>query len=164
MPQLRSAFFIVDVFRAWRELYSEYDLPAGCSFADAVVDFETERAANDESPPWIVYTNELSNAGYAKHRLDSRNRILMTFLLQRFDQAAPKQRARRAFSVAQKIAIWERAEHRCEWVEESGQRCRESFADFRSADADHIVKWAQNGQTTVANGRLLCQRHNRGRP
>jgi hypothetical protein len=161
MPQLRSAFFILDVFRAWRRLREEYDLPPRSSFAEAIVAFETERAAHPDDVPWIIYTNELSNAGYAKNRIDSRHRMLMTYLLQRFDGAIPRERDRRTFTEAQKIAIWERANHECEWTDSAG-RCSESFAEFRDADADHVVKWSAGGPTTVANGRLLCRQHNRG--
>lgn len=162
MPQLRNVFFILDVFRAWRELANEYDVPGRLDFARAIGEFETERAARPAEVPWIVYTNELSNAGYAKNRLDSRHAIMMSFLLQRFDAATPRRRDRRSFTTAQKLAIWERAGHRCEW-QDAGRRCRERFADFEMADADHIIRWTDRGPTTVANGRLLCRAHNRGR-
>ena len=66
------------------------------------------------------------------------------------------------FTMEQKLAIWERADHQCEWVE-NDQRCPEIFPNPRVADADHVVKWDDNGLTTVENGRLLCQAHNRGR-
>ena len=50
---------------------------------------------------------------------------------------------------------------RCEWVEDSEGRCPVTFANFSEADADHIVRWNDGGPTTVENGRLLCQKHNR---
>ncbi|QXC61401.1 HNH endonuclease [Aquihabitans sp. G128] len=31
-------------------------------------------------------------------------------------------------------------------------------------DVDHIVEWSSGGDTTQANGRLLCPAHNRQRP
>ena len=68
----------------------------------------------------------------------------------------------RLFTIQQKIAIWELANHQCEY-ENNGKRCNKLFDDPRAADADHIVRWDQNGKTTVSNGRLLCQQHNRGR-
>jgi hypothetical protein len=162
MPQLRSVFFILDAFRVWRAVDEGYDLARGTSFGAALTEFEVQRQAHPDDLPWVRYTNELSNAGYAKNRMDSRFGILMTFMLQFLDGATPKQRDRRNFTDAQKLAIWERADHQCEW-ERNGERCTEEFVDFREADADHIVKWSQNGPTTVANGRLLCQRHNRSR-
>lgn len=68
---------------------------------------------------------------------------------------------RRTFTEAQKIAIWDRAEGQCEWIQKKGQRCQESFDNFRDADADHIVKWIDGGPTSLENGRLLCKQHNR---
>ncbi len=38
-----------------------------------------------------------------------------------------------------------------------------TFPEFRLADADHIVRWVEGGATSLTNGRLLCQAHNRGR-
>lgn len=159
-PQLRNPFFILDVYKAWRELHEQYDVPAGWSFSQAIAEFELQRQVHAEDVPWIIFTNELSNAGYAKNRLNSRNKILMTFLLQSCPDAQPRARdKKRSFSMAQKIAIWERAGHQCEWPD----GCTEVFPDPRQADADHVVKWSQNGPTSLANGRLLCKTHNRGR-
>jgi len=164
LPQLKSAHLILSIFRAWQELDHDYDLPKDFGFAEAIAEFETQRQMNPDDKPWINFTSALSNAGYAKNRIITRHEILMTFLLNKFPDLEPKSRdAKRLFSLDQKIAIWERANHQCEWVNDDGNRCKEVFSNPKEADADHIVKWAENGPTTVSNGRLLCQAHNRGR-
>lgn len=66
------------------------------------------------------------------------------------------------FSLDQKLTIWHLADERCQWTDNS-ERCAEEFPDPRKADADHIVRWADGGPTTVENGRLLCPAHNRAR-
>jgi len=162
MPQLRSAYLILSVYKVWKMLTDTYDLPSGSSFQEAIVDFETNRQATPDDSPWINFTSALSNAGYAQNRIKTRHDILTTHLLNFFPDATPKQRDRRTFTDEQKVAIWERAGHQCEYVAES-ERCSEEFPNFREADADHIVKWDDNGPTSISNGRLLCQTHNRGR-
>jgi hypothetical protein len=159
-PELRSAFLVLSFFKAWRELDLVYALPRRFSFADVIRDFEEERHKKPHELPWVDFSSALSNAGYAKHRIKTRHDILMSYVLRRYPSLIPKDRKQRIFTDAQKIAIWDRARMRCEWVRR-GKRCSKAFANFRDADADHIVKWKDGGPTSVENGRLLCTHHNR---
>jgi hypothetical protein len=84
---------------------------------------------------------------------------LVSYILRNYPNASLKKRDKqRIFSEEQKIAIWERANKKCQFV-----GCDEEFPNFRDADADHIIMWNKNGETTVENGRLYCKKHNRGR-
>ena len=159
IPQLRSVHFILSVFRAWQELDNLYDGIKGHYFSNAIAKFEKMRIDTPEESPWVNFTAALSNAGYAKNRISTRHEILMDFLLTELVDIEPKERdSQRLFTNDQKIVIWERANHQCEW-ENNGKRCKEKFTHFSEADADHIVKWSKNGKTTVSNGRLLCKKH-----
>lgn len=161
LPQLRSAFLILTFFRAWREVEDVYAKPTGYSFADLVAKFETNRETYKQKVPWVNFSAALSNAGYSEGRSDERHDILMSFILREHPKMALKDKKRRTFTEAQKIAIWDRAGRRCEF-DEDGVRCKEEFAEFRDADADHFVRWIDGGATTLENGRLLCTLHNRG--
>jgi hypothetical protein len=161
MPQLRSAFFILSVFKVWIELNSNYDLGNNFSFSKGLTEFEIQRAENKDEYPWINFTAAISNAGYSQNRIQTRNDILFSFYLRNFDKIKPKKRdSKRAFTMEEKIAIWERANRQCEHEDNDG-RCSEIFLHPREADADHIVKWSKNGKTIISNGRLLCIKHNR---
>jgi hypothetical protein len=162
LPQLRSAFLILSFFKTWRELNLVYALPREFSFPEIVRDFENQRAKKSHEMPWVDFSAALSNAGYAQHRIKTRHDILMSYVLRRYPSLTPKDKRRRTFTEAQKIAIWDRAGRQCEW-EEAGKRCSERFADFREAEADHLVKWKEGGPTSIENGRLLCTYHNRAR-
>jgi hypothetical protein len=161
LPQLRTPFLILTFFRAWRELKA-FATPDDFSFADQIREFERLRSENAEDVPWVQFTAALSNAGYSQGRIDERHRIFMNFVLWRYPQMPLRDARRRTFSESQKIAVWERAGRRCEYVDDSGARCEEHFANFREADADHIVRWTDGGQTSLENARLLCTAHNRG--
>jgi hypothetical protein len=161
LPQLRSAFLILTFYRAWREVEDVYAKPSGYSFAEVISEFEALRINNPKETPWVNFTSALSNAGYAQNRISERHDILMSFIMRKYPDMKPKDPTR-TFGEAQKIAIWDRAGRRCEH-EQDGTRCDEVFADFRIADADHIIRWVDGGSTTLDNGRLLCQAHNRGR-
>jgi len=165
IPQLRSAFFILSVFRAWQDLFDNYDMPTDFAFGKSIAQFELERVRKADDIPWVNFTAALSNAGYAQNRIQERHDILMSFLLRRCPDAKLKSRdQRRIFTMEQKIAIWERAGHRCEWKDvRGGVRCPKTFEHPRKAEADHVVMWKDNGPTSIENGRLLCTKHNRAR-
>lgn len=161
LPQLRSAFLILSFFRAWQAVETTYSKPAGYRFADVVRNFEALREEKKNEVPWVNFTAALSNAGYSEGRIKDRHIILMSYILKTHPEMVAKDN-RRTFTEEQKIAIWERAGHRCEYTDDE-QRCEATFPEFRLADADHIVRWIEGGATSLSNGRLLCQAHNRGR-
>lgn len=162
LPQLRSAFLILSFYRAWAEIEAQYSKPDGYSFAAALAAFETQRETHKARVPWVNFTAALSNAGYSEGRINERHQILMSFLLREHPTMTRKDK-NRVFSVAQKLAMWDRASHRCEWSDDDGSRCEAMFPDFQKADADHFMRWSDGGETSLENGRLLCAVHNRGR-
>ena len=161
LPQLRSVYLILSFFKAWKEITEDYAVPKEFSFTEIVREFESQRTKNQDELPWLSFTSALSNAGYAKNRINSRHQILMSFIFRKYPSISLKDR-KRSFTEEQKIAIWDRAEMQCEWIE-NNERCKERFDNFREADADHIIKWNEGGPTSIENGRLLCRKHNRSR-
>jgi hypothetical protein len=144
-------------YRAWAEIESDYAKPQNYDFAATIpslrIEFKNEL-------PWAVFSAALSNAGYAEGRIRERHEILMSFILREYPDM-PLKGTVRTLSDEQKIAIWDRANRQCEHVASDGTSCAEVFANFRDADADHIVRWTDGGSTSLSNGRLLCQAHNR---
>lgn len=53
-------------------------------------------------------------------------------------------------------AVWERDHGCCQWKLANGERCGSGYR----AQYDHIHPAGKGGETTIANVRLLCQRHN----
>jgi len=48
---------------------------------------------------------------------------------------------------------------RCEHHTLLGERCRAT----QRLEADHLRPWSRGGRTDVANGQILCHRHNRAK-
>ncbi len=67
---------------------------------------------------------------------------------------APARRRRPTAAIAR--AVWQRDQSRCTYVDERGQRCREtSMLEYH-----HEHAWALGGSTTVDNISLRCAAHN----
>lgn len=81
---------------------------------------------------------------------------VVTLVISRRSSAGHRQRdPQRAFSEAQRRAIFARAGERCEHTSLFGLRCTS-----RPTHADHVQPWSRGGATTLANAQALCARHN----
>jgi hypothetical protein len=64
---------------------------------------------------------------------------------------------REAIPAAVRRAVWARDGGRCSWPLDAGGRC----GSTHRLELDHLLPWARGGESTVANLRLVCARHNR---
>ena len=63
---------------------------------------------------------------------------------------------REAIPAAVRRAVWERDGGRCSWPLDGGGCC----GSTHRLELDHVIPWARGGESTVANLRLVCARHN----
>ncbi len=63
---------------------------------------------------------------------------------------------REAIPAAVRRAVWARDQGRCAWPLDSGGRC----GSTHRLELDHLEPWARGGESTVANLRVVCARHN----
>lgn len=63
----------------------------------------------------------------------------------------------RKFNKDIKDILYQRSS-RCVHIDENGQRCTET--SYSKLEVDHIIPWANGGQTTLDNAQLLCKHHN----
>ena len=142
--RLKTFNLIITYFQTWNILSQDYD-HSNLNFAEIITEFENLRSGNSEDLQLVKFNEALSSTGYSEDRMERRLNILMNYILMHYP-LTPLDVKR--VTEQQKLAIWEKANHRCEW-EENGRRCEETFANFREADADHITKWSIGGETTV---------------
>jgi HNH endonuclease len=63
---------------------------------------------------------------------------------------------REAIPAAVSRAVWERDGGHCQWPLDAGGNC----GSTHRLELDHVVPWALGGESTPANLRLVCARHN----
>jgi hypothetical protein len=97
---------------------------------------------------WLTTQKNTDSKEHRKIRSD----ILKEILSRSFDRKKDKNRF---FSVAQKEQIWQKSRNkRCCYP-----GCT-TILKWESATVDHIFPWSLGGATDVANGQLMCKKHN----
>ena len=124
-----------------------------------LVDFRAERVANNsldedsrdaELSEFVRLSMQGTNdAGSMRERIN--------ILTKRFLRANPDvnlKDSKRAFTMEERWALWQRSEKRCE-------NCRIALTTLEELDGDHIVWWSVGGPTSLENARALCITCNR---
>ena len=90
-------------------------------------------------------TNDISN-------LKERVGILKRYLLSQYPKIK-KKASKRTFSYDERIAVWIRAEKKCE-------KCKKKIP-ISKMEGDHTVRWSEGGDTTLENAQCLCSTCNK---
>jgi hypothetical protein len=121
--------------------------------------FTLLRAENNEKPeeerdPTLVEFGRLTQQGTNDSgSMTKRAEIMSRYFL--LDQPGLKFKdPRRAFTEEARYAIWVRADKKC-------QNCGTDLARLEDMDADHVNRFVDGGETTLANARCLCVTCNR---
>lgn len=87
--------------------------------------------------------------------MEARVEILTKRFLRAFPEVQLKD-PKRAFTMEERWALWQRAGKKCE-------NCRRDLETLDELDGDHIVWHVQGGPTSLSNARALCVACNRGK-
>jgi hypothetical protein len=127
-------------------------------FAEAYLEFEKERAINNEiddenlqNPTLNAFSDAARGDSPAqqKYRFDS----LVNFIIASIPDMITKD-SQRLFTTEQRIAIYKRDDGICQ---EKTCNKKVAFDDF---EADHITAHSKGGETKISNGQVLCQECN----
>ncbi|MDE3091986.1 MAG: HNH endonuclease, partial [Chloroflexota bacterium] len=135
------------------------------SFGEWFIDFETTRSEDEGRPQderdldMVSYHEHMTRATNSEDSIRLRHEILSRAFMLAFPDLPRLDNQQREFSFEQRLAIYRKYGGICQWVDEDGTFCgvKCSWSDWH---ADHIVPWSRGGSTTVANGQLLCPKHN----
>lgn len=131
-------------------------------FRDFVLSFHDRWKAGRETDTDILVFSD--NRQQSKAETELRDRIVrqafFEFAAEREHEMLTKDE-RRAFNEAERIFIYRRDNGLCQMCLDEGKPEREAVVSWSEYEADHVIPHSKGGPTTVFNGQVLCQVHNR---
>ncbi len=159
----RHEYFTISCYLLMRHLLKHYvynDTLRKCfrEFAYHFFDRTTGVATGDENARTFVEYNQQNTAN-----IEIRDRIIryefFTFADNKCIEIREKDE-KKAFSEAQRIAIYLRDGGTCKMCIAEGKPDRECIIPWSQFEADHVLPHSKGGQTLIENGQVLCSTHN----
>jgi hypothetical protein len=166
LPILRVEYFIISLYLLLRHLRRHYvfDSDEQELFHEFAYEFHDRwRESSEDDMDVQIFANNRQQSGA---EIEARHRIMRQAF---FDYAAEHEHEmktkdeRRGFSEAERIRIYRRDQGLCQQCLEEGKPEKEARVSWSGYEADHVLPHSRGGQTTVDNGRVLCQYHNRSK-
>ena len=164
--ELRIEYFIVSAFLLLRHLKKYYVFGEAEQnlFREFLIAFHRRWRDKKEDDKDIVIFSD--NRQQSANEIETRHRVIR----QAFFEYARDHNIdilttddRRAFTEAERIAIYRRDNGLCQICVREGKpekECRVSWSEY---DADHVIPHAKGGATDVENAQVLCAYHNRSK-
>jgi len=162
--ELRTEYFIISAFLLLRHLRKHYVFAEQeqALFREFLIDFHERWKTKKEEDRDIVLFSDSRQQSAAE--IENRHRIIRQAFFdyaKEHDVAILTKDDRRAFSEAERIAIYRRDNGLCQMCLQEGKPEKECRVPWSQYDADHVVPHAKGGPTTVENAQVLCAHHNR---
>ncbi len=162
--ELRIEYFIISAFLLLRHLRKHYVFAEREQnlFREFLIDFHQRWKEKKEDDRDIVLFSDSRQQSAAE--IENRHRILRQVFFdyaKEHDVAILTKDGRRAFSEAERIAVYRRDSGLCQMClgeEKPNKECRVPWSQY---DADHVVPHSKGGSTTFENAQVLCAYHNR---
>jgi len=162
--ELRTEYFIISAFLLLRHLRKHYVFAEQeqALFREFLIDFHERWKTKKEEDRDIVLFSDSRQQSAAE--IENRHRIIRQAFFdyaKEHDVAILTKDDRRAFSEAERIAIYRRDNGLCQMCLQEGKPEKECRVPWSQYDADHVVPHSKGGPTTVENAQVLCAHHNR---
>lgn len=164
LKEFRIEYFVISIYILLRHLAKHYvfDEVEKDLFREFVLSFHERWKAGRETDTDILVFSD--NRQQSKAETEVRDRIIrqafFEFVADLGHQMLTKDE-RRAFSEAERIAIYRRDNGLCQMCLDEGKPEREAVVSWSEYEADHVIPHSKGGPTEVFNGQVLCMVHNR---
>jgi hypothetical protein len=167
LKELKVEYFVISTYLLLRHLRMHYawtDTEKKL-FRDFVIDFHARwRGPKREGDADILAFSDARQQSGTE--VESRDRVIRQVFFRYAEDRGMTLRTkddRRAFSEAERIAIYRRQDGLCQQCLAEGRSQKEAFVEWRKYQADHVLPHALGGRTDVANAQVLCSYHNQSK-
>lgn len=162
--ELSVEYFIISAYLLLRHLIRHYvfDSVQEDLFRHFVIDFHQRWRSRKEDDRDIILFSD--NRQQTANQVEVRQRVLRQLFFEYAGQKGHEMLTKdeqRAFSEAERIAIYRRDNGLCQLCVAEGKPEAECSVSWKEYDADHVVPHVRGGRTEVANAQVLCRYHNR---
>lgn len=164
LKEFRIEYFVISIYILLRHLarYYVFGETERKLFREFVLAFHERWKAGRETDNEILVFSD--NRQQSKTETEIRDRIIrqafFEFIADYGHQMITKDE-QRAFSEAERIAIYRRDNGLCQMCLAEGKPEREAVVSWSEYEADHVIPHSKGGQTEIFNGQVLCRVHNR---
>ncbi len=163
LKELRTEYFIISIYLLLRHLLKFYvwDQAERELFRSFTIDFHQRwsDAAPDDFEIQLFSNKRQQTGGEIEVRDQIARQIFFEYAQAKGHELIAKD-TRRAFSEAERIAIYRKGNGRCQMCTAEGKPDRECIVPWSEYDADHVVPHSRGGQTSADNAQVLCRYHN----
>lgn len=166
IKELRIEYFIISIYMLLRHLRKHYvfDEEERALFREFIYYFHKRwRERSERDPDVVLFADSRQQS---KNEIDRRHMVLRQIF---FEYAAEKKHEmlakddRRAFSEAERIAIYRHDKGLCQHCLSEDKPEKEALVPWAEYEADHVLPHSKGGRTEIANAQVLCAHHNRAK-
>jgi hypothetical protein len=161
VPELDREYLIISTYLLARRLINEnwnFKSEHYSTFRNFVYDFYQRWRKNEEEDNEMRTFRE--NRRQDKRGIEIRDQLITKWFFE-FYPDLDKLDPQRSFTYSQRIAIYRKNQGICQACKDEGLSDDLATVPWNKFDADHFKAHSKGGFTTIKNGQVLCQKHNR---
>lgn len=161
--ELKTEYFIVSLYLLLRHLRKHYVLERGQLAAAREFTYawhERWRARHEDDAAAQAF---VASRQQSRGEIETRHRIIRQLFFEHCCENGIEivaKDTKRAFSEAERIAIYRRDNGLCQMCLEEGKPEEEARVSWSEFEADHVLPHCKGGDTVIENGQVLCSYHN----
>lgn len=164
LKEFKTEYFIISSYLLLRHLREYYVITDEVEelFKKFVIAFHErwKRRKEGDTAILLFSDNRQQTDGEIALRQRIIRQLFFEFASSQGVEIAPKD-SERAFSEADRIAVYRRDEGLCQLCLEEGRSEEEALVPWSEYETDHVLAHSKGGKTVQANAQVLCRMHNR---
>ena len=161
VPELDREYIIISIYLlAQRLIHNDWNFTSNSyeKFRQFIVEFHQRWGRNDETDTDMTLFREQRQQN--KKAVETRDQLITEWFF-KYCPELNKLDPERNFSYLDRITIYRKNKGLCQMCLAEEKPEDEALVPWHKFESDHLKAWSKEGKTSIANGQVLCQHHNR---